>query len=89
VLLSHLDTCCPAWYAETEYAETEYAETEYAETEYAGFCEYLEREYGISYEDWDLKTRIESTMSEPGPAVVRQLYLPGLCPESGYLIESY
>ncbi len=74
VVLSHLDKRCPEWYAETEYAE---------------FCAYLEREYGISYEDWDLETRIESTMSEPRPAVARQLYLPGLCPESGYLIESY
>ena len=78
VVLSHLDERCPAWYAETAYAE---------------FCEYLDREYGISYEDWDLGTRIESTMSIPPPAPqrapFRQLYLPGLSPESGYLIESY
>ena len=78
VVLSHLDKRCPAWYAETEYAE---------------FCEYLDREYGISYEDWDLGTRIESTMSEPSQhptqPIVRQLYLPGLSPESGYLLESY
>ena len=74
MVLSHLDKRCPAWYAETEYAE---------------FCEYLEREYGISYEDWDLETRIESTMSHTPPAAVRQLYLPGLSPASSYLIESY
>jgi hypothetical protein len=73
-VLTHLDKRCPEWYAETEYA---------------AFCEYLDREYGISYEDWDLETRIESTMSDPASAAVRQLYLPGLCPASGYLIESY
>jgi len=73
-ILVHSDLRCPAWYAETEYAE---------------FCDYLACEYGISYEDWDLETRIESTMSERLQARVRQLYLPGLSPESGYLIESY
>ena len=74
-VLTHTDERCPEWYAETEYAE---------------FCTYLEREYGISYEDWDLGTRIESTMSRPRPAPQpRQLYLPGLSPECAYLIESY
>ena len=74
-VLTHTDERCPEWYAETEYGE---------------FCTYLEREYGISYEDWDLGTRIESTMSSPRPAPQpRQLYLPGLSPECAYLIESY
>lgn len=78
-VLTHLDARCPEWYAKTEYAE---------------FCEYLDREYGISYEDWDLETRIESTMNRPTPAAThpaaaRQLYLAGLSPESAYLIESY
>lgn len=76
-VLRHSDERCPQWYAETAYAE---------------FCVYLEREYGISYEDWDLGTRIESTMSQPGPAPPpppRQLYLPGLSPECAYLVESY
>jgi hypothetical protein len=79
-LLTHEDVRCPEWYAVTEYAE---------------FCNYLEREYGISYSDWYLEMRQESTMSEPiqsepsQPQSARQLYLPGLCPESGYLIESY
>lgn len=74
-VLTHTDERCPEWYAETAYAE---------------FCAYLEREYGISYEDWDLGTRIESTMSGPRPAPQpRQLYLPGLSPECAYLIESY
>jgi predicted nucleic acid-binding Zn ribbon protein len=73
-VLTHLDSRCPAWYAETEYVE---------------FCAYLEYEYGISYEDWDLETRIESTMTDRPPTPARQLYLPGLCPESGYLIDSF
>lgn len=74
-VLTHTDERCPEWYAESEYAE---------------FCAYLEREYGISYEDWDLGTRIESTMSGPRPAPQpRQLYLAGLSPECAYLIESY
>ena len=72
-VLRYSDERCPEWYAETEYAE---------------FCAYLEREYGISYEDWDLGTRIESTMSQPRPAPQpRQLYLPGLFPDCAYLIE--
>lgn len=69
----HTDERCPEWYAESAYAE---------------FYAYLEREYGISYEDWDLETRIESTMSQPRPAPpTRQLYLPGLSPDCAYLIE--
>ncbi len=48
-LLTHEDDRCPAWYAKTEYQ---------------AFCEYLEREYGISYSDWSLEMREESTMSE-------------------------
>ncbi len=48
-LLTHEDDRCPDWYAESEYQE---------------FCEYLEREYGISYADWHREMRKESTMSE-------------------------
>lgn len=78
-VLTHLDERCPEWYAETAYAE---------------FCAYLESEYGISYEDWDLETRIESTMrrspsSEPPAKLPQQLYLPGLCPERTYSLEYY
>jgi hypothetical protein len=79
-LLDYQDARCPEWYAEAEHLE---------------FCEFLEREYGISYDDWCLEMREESTMREslqPEPSQllsVQQLYLPGLCPESGYLIESY
>ena len=75
-LLTHEDDRCPAWYAETEYQE---------------FCAYLEREYGISYSDWSLEMREESTMSEPPQteppqvAPTRQLYLPGLLPHTGYM----
>jgi Putative transposase/Transposase zinc-binding domain len=72
-VLTHLDSRCPAWYAETEHAE---------------FCEYLNREYGIGYEDWCLEMRIESTMrkrTEPPP---RQLFLPGLSSERDcYMLE--
>ena len=79
-LLTHEDDRCPAWYAETEYQE---------------FCAYLEREYGISYSDWSLEMREESTMSEPlqteppQVAPTRQLYLPGLLPDTGYYAGSY
>jgi hypothetical protein len=73
-VLTHLDSRCPEWYAETEYE---------------AYCEYLEREYGIGYEDWYLEMRIESTMSS-GPAnVPEQLYLPGLYPALDFAIESY
>ena len=74
-VLSHLDPRCPSWYAETERAE---------------FCEYLEREYGIGYEDWYLELGIESTMTRSVFAPARQLYLPGLMTaEDQYLLESY
>ena len=79
-LLTHFDFRCPSWYAEHEYQE---------------FCEYLEREYGISYEDWCLEMRIESPMREPvertagPPQQFEQLYLPGLSPEPRFTIESY
>ncbi len=78
-VLAHLDERCPEWYAETAYTE---------------FCAYLESEYGISYEDWDLETRIESTMgqsrsSQPSAKLPQQLYLPGICPEWTYPLEFY
>jgi len=79
-LLTHFDTRCPSWYAEQDYES---------------FCEQIEREYGIGYEDWCLEMRIESPMKEPagGRAEPRQpphqLYLPGLSPEPGFAIESY
>jgi hypothetical protein len=59
------------------------------QTEYEEHCEYLEREYGISYEDWYLEMRIESTMGRRPASVPEQLYLPGLYPEHDFAIESY
>jgi hypothetical protein len=78
-VLTHWDSRCPAWYAETEYE---------------AFCEHLEREYGIDYEDWCLEMRIESTMGDrpvSGCLVseAQQLYFPGLCPARDFVIESY
>jgi hypothetical protein len=83
-VLSHLDHRCPEWYAETEHQE---------------FCAYLDREYGISYEDWYLEMRIESPMRDRGEGVgergkgmeqlARQLYLPGLEPQFEFHIESF
>jgi predicted nucleic acid-binding Zn ribbon protein len=71
-LLTHLDARCPAWYAESEHAE---------------FCEYLDREYGIGYEDWCLEMRIESPMREPSQPVPRQLFFSGLTPGGCHLLE--
>jgi len=48
-VLTHFDARCPSWYAEQEYKE---------------LCDYLDHEYGISYEDWCLEMRIESAMRE-------------------------
>ncbi len=73
-VLTHLDSRCPAWYAQTEYE---------------AFCEHLEREYGIGYEDWYLEMRIESTMSSPVARVAEQLYFPGLYPAHDFAIESH
>jgi hypothetical protein len=73
-VLTHLDSRCPAWCAQTEFE---------------AHCEQLEREYGISYEDWRLEMRIESTMSSPRASVAEQLYLPGLYPVHDFAIESY
>jgi hypothetical protein len=83
-VLSHLDHRCPAWYAEAEHQE---------------FCAYLDREYGISYEDWYLEMRIESPMRDRGAGVggcgkgmeqsARQMYLPGLEPQRDWVLESY
>ena len=79
-VLTHFDARCPSWYAEQEYKE---------------LCDYLDREYGISYEDWCLEMRIESPMREQanrtaGPLQqFHQLYLPGLSPEPSFAIESY
>ena len=72
-VLTHLDARCPDWYAESDYAEQ---------------CEWLDREFGISYEDWYLETRIESTIraAEPG---FTQLYLPGLAPVPDFASQSY
>ncbi len=47
MLLTHFDTRCASWYADREYK---------------AFCEHLEDEYGIGYEDWCLEMRIESPM---------------------------
>ena len=74
IVLSSRDERCPDWYAEAAHEE---------------FCAYLEREYGISYEDWDLETRIESTMKRAPSVEVHQLYFPGLYPERDYELESY
>lgn len=49
-LLDHQDPRCPPWYAKNEHLE---------------FCKYLEREYGITYADYVLEMRQESTMSKP------------------------
>ena len=82
-VLSQFDSRCPSWYAEQEYKE---------------LCEQLEREYGISYEDWCLEMRIESPMREPlerpagpphPPQQFHQLHLPRLSPERVFAIESY
>ena len=82
-VLRHFDSRCPSWYAEQEYKE---------------LCEQLEREYGISYEDWCLEMRIESPMREPlerpaeppqPPQQFHQWCLPGLSPERAFAIESY
>ncbi len=82
-LLTHLDTRCPSWYADHDYK---------------AFCEHLEDEYGIGYEDWCLEMRIESPMRESGSGKgdpphhlnqSYQLYLPGLSPEGSFAIESY
>ena len=79
-VLTHFDARCPSWYAEQEYKE---------------LCDYLDREYGISYEDWCLEMRIESPMREQAnrtagpPQQFHQLYLPGLSPEPSFAIESY
>ena len=71
-VLTHLDARCPPWYAESEHAE---------------FCEYLDREYGIGYEDWYLEMRIESPMRKPSQPAPRQLFFPGLTPGGYYLVE--
>ena len=73
-LLIHLDSRCPSWYAEQEHQE---------------FCGFLEREYGIGYEDWCLEMRIESPMRAAAERMARQIYLPGLYPECGFAIEPY
>lgn len=73
-VLTHFDSRCPAWYAETVRES---------------FCESLEREYGIGYEDWCLEMRIESPMVDRSAGVSRQLYLPGLYSERAFAIESY
>ena len=81
IVLTHFDKRCPSWYAEAERA---------------AFCEHLEREYGIGYEDWCLEMRIESPMSEPREGNAspptqpfHQMYLPGLSPEPDFAIQSY
>ena len=80
MLLTHFDTRCPSWYADQDFK---------------AFCEHLEAEYGIGYEDWCLEMRIESPMREPQdgraepPQQSHQLYLPGLSPGPGFAIESY
>ena len=73
-VLRHLDSRCPVWYAETERA---------------AFCEYLDREHGIGYEDWCLEMGIESTMSKPPEPPRRQLHFPGFAPERDFVLESY
>jgi hypothetical protein len=83
MLLTHFNTRCPSWYAEQDYK---------------AFCDNLEDEYGIGYEDWCLEMRIESPMRESaGSEIDRrpqspqsyQLYLPGLSPECSFAIESH
>jgi hypothetical protein len=83
MLLTHFNSRCPSWYAEQDYK---------------AFCEELEAEYGIGYEDWCLEMGIESPMSEsadgeferrPQSPQSYQLYLPGLSPERNFAIESY
>ena len=79
-VLTHFDSRCPSWYAEQEHT---------------AFCAELEREHGISYDDWCLEMRIESPMSEPvegkasAPQRFHQMYFPGLSPEPDFAIESY
>jgi hypothetical protein len=83
MLLTHFNSRCPSWYAEQDYK---------------AFCEHIEAEYGIGYEDWCLEMRIESPMREAAGGEVErrpqsqesyQLYLPGLSPERSFAIESY
>ena len=73
-LLTHRDSRCPQWYAELEHA---------------AFCEQLEREYGVGYEDWCLEMRIESPMSAHPVSVVQQPYLPSLWPVHDFTLESF
>jgi hypothetical protein len=73
-ILSSRNERCPEWYREVLHEE---------------HCAYLEREYGISYEDWALEMGIESTMKSAPPVELRQLYFPGLSPERDYQLESY
>ncbi|TWU40163.1 Tyrosine recombinase XerC [Novipirellula aureliae] len=37
----------------------------YAESDYKELCEYLDREYGIGYEDWYAESAVESAMKSP------------------------
>lgn len=80
-VLSHLDSRCPAWYAEQEHAR---------------FCEELEREHGISYEDWALEMRIESPMGTGSSASraaptreYHQNFLPGFTPDRDFALDSF
>ena len=73
-VLSSRDARCPAWYREVLHEE---------------FCAYLEREYGISYEDWALEMGLESTIKSAPARKVHQLYFAGLSPERDYQLESY
>lgn len=78
-VLTHRDSRCPEWYAESEFTV---------------FCERLEREYGIGYADWCLEMGLESTMSDRPTSGLplseaQQLYLPGLFPARDFAIESF
>lgn len=74
VLLDHLDSRCPDWYAELDFEEHR---------------RYLMEEYGVDYEDWYLETQVESAMERAGPSPPIQLYLPGLCPVRDFQLESF
>jgi len=73
-LLNHLHADCPDWYAESDYKE---------------LCEYLDREYGIGYEDWYAECAVESAMKRPPVPPAEQLYFAGMCPSTDFMLESF
>lgn len=74
-LLNHLHEDCPDWYGQSDHEE---------------FCRYLDREYGIGYEDWYAECAVESAMkSSPVSAPPKQLCFAGFSPDPSFVIESF